>query len=101
MLAPFRARNMEIHAVQLLGASDVDPAPASDGSTLIDSETGEELGLSLDAASRARYQEMLARHTDAIREHCHSAHIEFVSARVAEPMADNNLEILRSMGLFV
>lgn len=101
MLSPFRARNMEIHAIQLLGLTDIDPAPESDGATLVDSETGRELGLSLDPESRTRYHEALSQHTSAIREHCLGAHIEFVSARVNEPLSEHSLEILRSMGLFV
>ena len=101
MLSSFRARNMEIHAVQILGPQDVDPASGADGSTLVDSETGEEIGLSLDSSSRERYAETLAAHTEAIRNHCLSAQINFIQAVAKEPLAENSLSILSAMGLFV
>jgi len=101
MLASFRARNMEIHAVQILGARDLDPAPGSDGGALVDSETGEEIGLSLDPSSRALYAERLAAHTEAVRSHCLSAQIQFHQAIAQEPLAENSVSILSTMGLFV
>lgn len=101
MLSPFRARNMEIHAIQMLGEQDIDPDPESNGSTLVDSETGEEIGLSLDPSSRELYAQRLAAHTNAVREHCLSAQIKFVQAVAREPLAENSISILRSMGLFV
>jgi uncharacterized protein (DUF58 family) len=101
VLSAFRARNMELHAVQVLGARDIDPDPGSDGSTLVDSETGQALGLSLDRESRARYQEMLSRHIDGVREHCLGAQIKFTSAVARQPLAEGSIEILSSMGLFV
>ena len=101
MLSSFRARNMEIHAIQILGDSDVDPAPGSDGGTLVDSETGQPLGISLDDASREQYQALMASHTQALRDHCLAAHIQFVSARLKQPLADNSIDILHQMGLFI
>ena len=101
MLSSFRSRNMEIHAVQMLGAQDIDPDPASSGSTLVDSETGEEIGLSLDPSAREHYARKLKEHTEAIRQHCLSAQIHFVPAVAREPLAENSISILRTMGLFI
>lgn len=101
MLSWFRARNMEVHAVQMLGPQDLDPDPNSTGSTLVDSETGEEIGLSLDSSARKQYEEKLASHIEAVREHCLSAHIHFVQAVAREPLAENSISILSAMGLFV
>jgi uncharacterized protein (DUF58 family) len=101
MLSWFRSRNMEVHAVQMLGAQDIDPDPQSTGSTLVDSETGEEMGLSLDASAREHYAKKLAQHSEAIRHHCLSAHIHFVQAEAREPLAENSISILSAMGLFV
>ncbi len=92
---------MEIHAIQLLGSHDIDPASGSAGSTLVDSETGEALGLSLDPSSRARYADLLTSHTEAVRHHCLGAHINFVSARANQPHGENSISVLSSMGLFV
>jgi uncharacterized protein (DUF58 family) len=101
VLSAFRARNMELHAVQILGARDIDPDPGSEGSTLVDSETGQALGLSLDRESRAHYQELFTRHIDAVREHCLGAQVKFTSAVARQPLAEGSIEILSSMGLFV
>jgi hypothetical protein len=101
MLSSFRSRNMEIHAVQMLGAQDIDPDPTSSGSTLVDSETGEEIGLSLDPSAREHYAKKLKEHTEAIRQHCLSAQIHFVQAVAREPLAENSISILTEMGLFV
>jgi uncharacterized protein (DUF58 family) len=101
MLASFRSRNMEIHAVQILGAQDLDPAPGSEGSALVDSETGEEIGLSLNSSSRAQYAERLAAHTQAVRAHCLSAQIRFHQAVAQEPFAENSVSMLSAMGLFL
>jgi len=101
MLSSFRARNMEIHAVQVLGEQDLNPAPGSDGGTLVDSETGEELGLSLDASSRERYVEGIRQHTEAIRNHCLSAQIDFLQIDARDPLAENSIAALGAMRLFV
>jgi uncharacterized protein (DUF58 family) len=100
-LGAFRARNMEVHAVQLLGPSDIEPDPGSSGSTLTDSETGEALSLALDSDSRERYRALLTQHTDAVRKHCLSHQIKFVCAEVHEPLAECGIETLTSMSLFV
>jgi uncharacterized protein (DUF58 family) len=100
-LGAFRARNMEVHAIQLLGRSDIEPDPGSPGATLTDSETGEQLGLSLDPESRARYTELLQQHIDAVRNHCLSRQIKFVSMEVREPLTECGIETLTNMSLFL
>lgn len=97
----FRARNMEMHAVQVLGPMDIDPSPGATGGTLIDSETGEPLGLSLDPQARTRYAQALSTHIDRIRTHCYGAQVDFVSMVAKEPLSHASLETLTSMGLFV
>lgn len=101
MLSSFRARNMEIHAVQVLGDQDLNPVPGSDGGTLVDSETGEELGLSLDASSRERYIEGIRSHTGAIRNYCLSTQIDFLQIDARDPLAENSIAALGAMRLFV
>jgi uncharacterized protein (DUF58 family) len=101
VLGAFRARNMEVHAIQLLGSSDIEPDPGAIGATLTDSETGEQLGLSLDPESRARYAQLLQEHTNTVRNHCLSHQIKFVSTEVKEPLAECGIETLTNMSLFV
>jgi hypothetical protein len=92
---------MEMHAVQVLGPMDIDPSPGATGGTLIDSETGEPLGLSLDPQARTRYAQALSTHIDRIRTHCYGAQVDFVSMVAKEPLSHASLETLTSMGLFV
>lgn len=101
MLGSFRARNMEIHAVQILGPSDLDPSPGSFGGTLVDSETGEPLGLSLDPNSRERYAQALTAHIERVRQHCYGAQVQFTSSIAKEPLAQASIDTLTHMGLFV
>lgn len=100
-LGALRARNMEVHAIQLLGPSDLEPRPGSAGATLTDSETGEELGLSLAPEDRAKYGLLLREHNDAVRKHCLSHQIKFVSTEIHEPLTDCGIETLTEMSLFV
>lgn len=103
LLASFRARNMEIHAVQVLGAHDTSPSPTRDGATVVDSETGEERGVSLDHSSRELYADLLARHTRAVREHCLSNQITYSLATLRDDSLPEQiaLDVVTRMGLFV
>jgi len=103
VLGAFRARNMELHAVQVLGPSDrlLGGGAAASGITVADSETGEVRGLSLDAESRATYEELLLEHTDRIREHCRAHNVQFTSVVAEGPPADAGIRTITQMGLFV
>lgn len=102
VLAHFRARNMEIHAVQVLGPADV--APSSDGGgTLIDSESGETYGIEITTETTRLYSSLLNEHISRVREHCLSSKISFTTANLhvddsAEVLA---LDTVSRMGLFV
>jgi hypothetical protein len=102
-LSHFRARNMEIHAVQVLGASDCSLEGALGGATLIDSESGATHGLELTLDSQAAYEKLLASHIAAVRAHCLSHQISFTSARThsKESAEETALATISSMGLFV
>jgi len=100
-LSCFRARNMEVHAVQVLGESDRMPASGASGATVSDSETGEVRGVALDATSRDRYVALLDAHIAAVREHCLANHIQFTSTTASESPVEGGLDTIRRMGLFV
>jgi len=101
MLGSFRSRNMEVHAVQVLGESDRMPASGASGATVSDSETGEVRGVALDATSRDRYVALLDAHIAAVREHCLANHIQFTSTTASESPVEGGLDTIRRMGLFV
>jgi len=100
VLGAFRARNMEVHAVQVLGPRDVSLDSGS-GCTVADSETGELRGLSLDEGTRERYARILEDHTSRIREHCLTNHVQFTSVPITSSPVDVAINTITHMGLFV
>lgn len=63
-----REKNLEIHAVQVLGANDLDPFPGTDEIELVDSETGERQQVVLDPAARTTYRAKLEEHAIQLEE---------------------------------
>jgi uncharacterized protein (DUF58 family) len=101
MLGAFQARNMEVHALQVLGPSDSNPAAGSTGATLVDSETELSLPTALDSASRAEYLNHFKAHNLAVRNYCLSHNIQFVSTAFEEPTSESVIDTLTRMSLFV
>ena len=101
LLSAFRSRNMEVHAVQVLGPLDIEPGKGTVGATLVDSETGESLPVSLDSESRNVYQARLQSHNKQVREHCLSSQVQFTSTIIEEPISACCIETLNNMALFV
>lgn len=103
LFGSLRARNMEIHAIQLLGPTDVAPAPVQSGATMVDSETGAEQGISLDPDSRALYHQLLTAHTHSVREHCLRNQMTYTLTTLHDEQASAELAIdtITRIGLFV
>ncbi len=101
MLGSFRSRNMEVHAVQVLGSGDRSLPDSSDAFTVSDAETGEVRGVPLDGSSRARYEELLSAHIGRIREHCLESRMQFTTATAAGSPVGVAIDAIRRMGLFV
>ena len=102
ILSAFRARNMEVHAVQVLSPLDIDPSKATGGeATLTDSETGEELPLALDARSISTYQKRMLAHVSSVRSHCLAHQVQFTSQVAEQPLSETCIKALREMSLFV
>lgn len=101
LLLNLQARNMEVHALQVLGEADCSFDQALAGADLTDSETGAQLGVALDPAARAQYAALLKQHCDDLHEHCLAHRISFTSTTAREPLAACGIETLTRMGLFV
>ena len=102
-LSHFRARNMEIHAVQVLGEADCSLEHLPQSPTVLDSETSASQGLLLSSDSRIRYESLLAEHIASIRNHCLSHQISFTSLRYdsSKSLEESALSTISAMGLFV
>jgi uncharacterized protein (DUF58 family) len=102
VLSAFTSRNMEVHALQVLGSSDTNPYPSEEAAQAVDSETGEEIPLALDEASREQYKTLLSKHTSELRHHCLSHQIQFASTSTSTRSAEETaIQTLSQMGLFV
>jgi uncharacterized protein (DUF58 family) len=107
VLSPFRARNMEIHALQVLAADDRDLTALSGdgnrGATLVDSESGESRGVELSPEALSQYRSLFTEHCAAVRQACLSAQISFLQAEGGEQLSVEKaaLATIAKMGLFV
>jgi uncharacterized protein (DUF58 family) len=102
VLGAFAARNMEVHALQLLSTSDISPCPSMSAATVIDSETSESVPLALDESARAAYSALLQKHFDELQHHCHAHQIQFTRCIAGEqPLQETAIDTLARMGLFV
>lgn len=103
VLAPFRARNMEIHAVQLLTRAELELEGEKSGAVLIDSETGVTQGIEISQATSRRYSDLIMRHNAQVREHCLGARVSYTQAILeqGETVEDRAIKTVGDMGLFV
>ncbi len=70
-LGLFTAANMDVTAVQVLGALELEGHGLDGNVELVDAESGERLKVAMGARSRARYGETLTRLAREIRSFCH------------------------------
>lgn len=103
MLSNLRARNLEIHCVQVLGAIDSSPFGRGDGGACIDSETGELRGVAGSTQALERYSQLLNEHNEAVRSLCLSQGVTLVQASLDEKtdVEEVALNAVTAMGIFV
>jgi uncharacterized protein (DUF58 family) len=69
-LGLFAAANMDVSAIQVLGAGELNGQGVNGSAELVDAETGERLRLAVSEKERARYRETLLRLAREIRAVC-------------------------------
>lgn len=94
-----RAKNLDITALQILGPNDLDPLADLDYATVVDSETGEELEISLDRDARLQYRRALDLHFAELRAYLAQSGISLISTRSDEPLEDVLVRKLPKAGL--
>ena len=98
-----RAKNLDITVIQVLGESDVDPLSlvqaGSPGAYVVDSETGEELELTLDDEAREEYGYLLMQHNRKIREFLVEANVHYQLALSSYSVSEFIFENLSGTGL--
>jgi uncharacterized protein (DUF58 family) len=75
-----RAKNLDISVVQVVAPSDRDPLVGAQSVIAVDSETGEEVELQLDEATRKEYQYRFDQHSLTIKDFLHRHRIQYSQA---------------------
>lgn len=94
-----RSRNLDISAIQVLGESDIEPLKGSSDAVAVDSETGEEIDLSLTPEQRDEYTWLLEDHNKRLAEFLASSQINYTRTRADEPLSDFIVGSLTRTGL--
>jgi len=94
-----RARNLDIKAIQVLGPNDLEPFPETSSMRAIDSESGEELELSLDDNSRREYRFLFEEHMEQVKDIFGQARINWTSAPSNEELSQFIFERMPKAGL--
>lgn len=93
-----RTRNFEISVLHVLSPSELSP-PFVEGQTCIDAETGEELELTMDAASRRDYLLQLSERIGALERYCNKNAIAHCLIKSTEALSDVVLKRLPAAGI--
>lgn len=94
-----RAFNLDIAAIQVLSAPEIEPSLTGD-LRVIDSESGEEIKAHWNEATRRSYRERLDRHNRELKSYCHQSGIHYSMYRSDEELTEYVLKTLPAMRLF-
>lgn len=89
-----------VWVVQLLGREDVE-LPESGSLRLLDSETGEELDLYLDASAAEQYRQAMARHQQSWHQACRQTRARLITMTADNILSTQSLKPLEDAGLLV
>lgn len=96
-LATLLGRRHEIFAIQILSPEEIDPGYRGH-LRLFDSETGEEVEITLTEALRSVYKKKIAAYVDSLRAHCAARGIYHLTSRTDFEIEKLMLEYLRRVG---
>ena len=96
-----RAKGLDVTAVQVLGAHDLNPFPINTDAIAVDSETGEEISLHLSEQAQRDYTEYLEQHTALLRKFFFDSRIAFCSANASDDFGRFIVESLTRTGLLL
>lgn len=94
-----RSKNLDITAIQVLGPSDINPLQEYDSAIAVDSETGEEISLSLDAEARDQYSRHLLAHNTQLQAFLKESKINYALALSQKDLGEFMLKYLPEIGL--
>ena len=99
MFMPLQAKNLHITALQVLAKSDVQPNLSDELSTVIDSETGEEIEIGAGPDAQLDYSHYLDEHNQRVESYLKSRGIGFASGTTTQSLSEFILESVARTGL--
>lgn len=99
IVTSLRAKNLDIAAIQVLGPHDIQPLSGNEDAIAVDSETGEQIELSLGPRQREEYALLLEKHNTQVQELLHSNGVRFVQVRSDAALADVVVQNLPMTGV--
>ena len=100
MFQSLRAKNLDIHAIQVLGRTDLSPLSIGEQARVIDSENGSEVELVMSDRRSREYQAILDEHNTEVGEFLASAAIPYTTALPGQSVAEFVVEKLSRTSLF-
>ncbi len=97
-LKPLISRGFQVAVVHVLSEDELEPKLTGD-LRIIDSETGHQREMSVNAQLLARYQQTLGQFCSEVEGFCNRYGIDYVRVSTATPFEDLVLRILRKEGL--
>ncbi len=98
-LGLFTAANMDVSAVQILGATELDGQGLQGDVEVVDAETGERVRVSVGARERQRYRETLMRLAHEIRFFCSRSGLHYALYTTDREFHDFFVHAAASLGL--
>ncbi len=98
-LGIFTAANMDVSAVQILGASELDGQGLHGDVEVVDAESGERLRVSLGPRERERYRQTLQRLSREIRNFCFRSGLRYALYTTDLDFHDFFLRAATALGL--
>ena len=95
-----QSRNLDITALQVLGEHDLNPNYGSRDIRAIDSETGEELQISLSDELQVEYEYVLNQHNQKLSDYLHENNIGFTQVSSSEELNAAIIQGISNTGLF-
>lgn len=98
-LGLFTAANMDVSAVQILGAAELDGQGLQGDVEAIDAESGERVRVAIGQRERARYRETLMRLSSEIRRFCYRSGLRYALYTTDQDFHDFFLHAATDLGL--
>ncbi len=99
VIQPLRAKNLDISAIQILGASDINPFDALSYPIIKDSETDEVVALSDDPETVAAYSEKFEAHIRMVEDVMRGSQIQFARMSPLDDLVPFLINNLTGIGL--